>query len=121
LGLPDIKTSEGVVGPGDSSVEVLLPIGGSSLQLSCSGWSSVVRVDAEGGPPHRDFSNEGGCRVTVRRRPYRLFAVLAGAISDLNCEADDELRPLGQVLAPKRDDLEGLAACLEATAAGLGR
>ena len=38
--------------------------------------------------------------MAARRCPYRLFAVLAGAVSDLICEADDELRPLRQVLAP---------------------
>ena len=38
--------------------------------------------------------------MAARRCPYRLFAVLAGAVSNLICEADNELRPLRQVLAP---------------------
>ena len=38
--------------------------------------------------------------MAARRCPYRLFAALAGAVSNLICEVDDELRPLRQVLAP---------------------
>jgi hypothetical protein len=57
-------------------------------------------VDAVGGPPDLDFTDEAGGRVASRRCPDRLFAVLAGAVSDLFCEADDELRPLRQVLTP---------------------
>jgi hypothetical protein len=82
------------------SVEVLLPKGGHGLQLSCSGWSAVLGVDADGGPPDGDFPKEGDGRVAARRCPYRLFAVLAGAVSNLICEADNELRPLRQTLAP---------------------
>ena len=40
--------------------------------------------------------------MAVRRCPYRLFAVLAGGVSNLICEADNELRPLRQILAPNR-------------------
>ena len=36
----------------------------------------------------------------ARRCPNGLFAAMAGAVSDLICEADNELRPLRQVLAP---------------------
>jgi hypothetical protein len=56
--------------------------------------------DADGGTPDLDFTDEGGCRVAAWRCPYWLFAVLAGAVSDLICEANDELRPLRQVLTP---------------------
>jgi hypothetical protein len=59
-----------------------------------------LAVDADGGTPDLDFTDEGGCRVATRRCPYRLFAVLAGAVSNLICEADNELRPLRQVLTP---------------------
>jgi len=59
-----------------------------------------LRVDADGGPPDLDFTDEGAAWVAAARCPYRLFAVLAGAVSDLSCEADNELRPLRQVLAP---------------------
>ena len=51
-----------VAAPGETSVEVVLPEGGSSLQLSCSGWSWVVGVDAVGGPPHGDFTDDGEAR-----------------------------------------------------------
>jgi hypothetical protein len=68
--------------------------------LSCSGWSVVLGVDADGGAPDLDFTDEGGGRVAARRCPYGRFAVLAGAVSNLICEADDELRSLRQVLAP---------------------
>jgi hypothetical protein len=57
-------------------------------------------VDADGGTPDLDFTDEGVSRVAARRCPYRLFAVLAGAVSNLICEADNELRPLLQILAP---------------------
>jgi hypothetical protein len=57
-------------------------------------------VDADCGAPNGDFTEEGDARVAARRRPYRLFAVLAGAVSNLICEADNELRPLRQILAP---------------------
>jgi hypothetical protein len=59
-----------------------------------------LAVDAVGGAPDLDFTEEGGGRVAARRCPYRLFAILAGAVSNLICEADNELRPLRQVLAP---------------------
>ena len=85
---------------GNVSVEVLLPKGGHGLQLSCSGWSAVFGVDADGGTPDGDFTDEGDARVAARRCPYPLFAVLAGAVSNLICEADNELRPLSQVLTP---------------------
>ena len=38
--------------------------------------------------------------MAARRCPYRLFAVLAGAVSNLIGEADNELGPLRQILAP---------------------
>jgi hypothetical protein len=65
-------------------------------------------VDTDGGTPDGNFTKEGGSRVAVRRCPYRLFAVLAGGVSNLICEADNELRPLRQVLAPNGMILKGL-------------
>ena len=59
-----------------------------------------MRVDADGGTPDGDFTKEGDARVAARRCPYRLFALVAGAVSNLICEADNELRPLRQILAP---------------------
>ena len=85
---------------GNGSVEVLLPKGGRRLQLSCSGWSAVLGIDADGGSPDGDFTKEGGGRVAARWCPYGLFAAMAGAVSDVICEADYELRPLCQVLGP---------------------
>jgi len=92
--------AKAVAAQGNLPVEVLLPEGGHGLQLSCSGWSAVFGVDADGGTPDGDFSEEGEARVAARRCPYRLFTVLAGTVSDLICEADNELRPLRQVLTP---------------------
>lgn len=77
-----------------------MPQGGHGLQLSCSGWAVVLGVDADGGTPDFDFPKQGSGRMAARRCPDRLFAVLTGTFSDLFCEADDELRPLHQVLAP---------------------
>jgi hypothetical protein len=56
--------------------------------------------DADGGTPDGDLPKKGGSRVAARRCPYRLFAVLTGAVSNLICEADHELRPLRQILTP---------------------
>src|SRR4029453_14949170 len=61
-----------VIKTGDSSVEVLLPQSGGCLELDASGWSRVPLIDAVGGPPYRNFANEGGAWVTSRRGPGRL-------------------------------------------------
>jgi hypothetical protein len=52
--------------PGEAAVEVVLPEGGSCLQLSWPGWSWVVGVDAVAGSPHRDFTDDGEVRVAAR-------------------------------------------------------
>jgi hypothetical protein len=65
-------------------------------------------VDTDGGTPDGEFTKEGAGRVAARRCPYRLFAAMAGAVSNLICEADDELRPLCQVLAPNVMIMKGL-------------
>jgi hypothetical protein len=92
--------AEAAAAEGNVLVEVLLPKGGHVLQLSCSRWSAVFRVDADGGTPDLDFTDECDAQRAARRCPYWLFAALAGAVSDLICEADNELRPLREVLAP---------------------
>jgi hypothetical protein len=74
--------------PGNCSIEVLLPEGGCRLWLSCSGWSAVLGVDADGGSPDGDLTKEGGGRMAARWCPYRLFAAMAGAVLDLICEVD---------------------------------
>jgi hypothetical protein len=96
-----------VAAQGNVSVEVLLPKGGRHLELCGSCWSAVLGVDADGGAPDGDFPKEGSSRVAARRCPYRLFAVLAGAVSNLICEADNEPRPPCQVLAPNMMILTG--------------
>ena len=48
-------------------------------------------IDADGGTPDGDLTEEGGGRVAARRCPYRLFAAMAAAVSDLICEADNKL------------------------------
>jgi hypothetical protein len=72
-----------VAAAGETSVEVVLPEGRSCGQLCCSGWSWVAGVDAVGGPPHGDFTDDGEVRAAARRRPDRLGFVLAGVTSDL--------------------------------------
>jgi len=76
-------TDVGVTAVGEASVEVVLPEGRSCLQLSCSGGSWVVGVDAVGGPPHSDFTNDGCVPAAARRRPHWLGVVLAGGVLDL--------------------------------------
>ena len=85
---------------GDTSVEALLPEGGRSLQLPCSGGSSVLGVHADGGTPDGDFTKEGRVRAAARRCPHRLRVVVGGVASDLSGEANHQVGPRGQVLAP---------------------
>jgi hypothetical protein len=48
-------------------VESLFPEGGGGIKLAASsGWSRVLGIDAVGGPPHRDFADKCGARVTSR-------------------------------------------------------
>ena len=68
----DFNTGEAAAAPGETTVEVVLPQGGSSLQLSCSGWSWVAGVVAAGGSPHGDFTDDGDVVLVARRRPNRL-------------------------------------------------
>jgi hypothetical protein len=100
---------------------VLLPEGGRGLQLSCSCGSVVVPVDRVGGPPDLDFTDEGDAGLTAWRSPDRWRAVLVSVSSDVCGEVGDQLGALGKILAPKRDDLEVLPECWEATAAVPGR
>jgi hypothetical protein len=99
LAFPCICAKAAAAG-GNVLVEVLLPKGGRVLQLSCSGWSAVLGVDADGGTPDLDFTEEGDARLAAGQCPYRLFAALAGAVSHVICEAGNELRSLREVLTP---------------------
>jgi hypothetical protein len=56
---------------------------GGCLETDASGWSRVALIDPVGGPPYRNFANEGGAWVTSRRGSDRLGVVLAGVISNL--------------------------------------
>jgi len=65
-------------------VEVLFPEGRERFELaSSSGWSRVLGIDAVGGPPHGDFADERGARVSSRCSPDSRAVTLAGVILDL--------------------------------------
>ena len=82
-------------------VEALFPQGGGCLEVaSSSGWSRVLGIDAVGGPPHRNFANEGGARVASRRCPDWLGVTLADLILNLVGEVGDQLGSLCQVDPP---------------------
>jgi hypothetical protein len=62
------KTDVVVAAVGESSVEVV----SQRAEVVCRcrpGWSWVVGVDAVGGPPHRDFTNDGEVRATCPAAP----------------------------------------------------
>jgi hypothetical protein len=79
----ELRIPRQVIKTGDSSVEALLPQGRGCFELDASGWSWVPLIDAVGGPPYRNFANQGGAWVISRRGPARLGVVLAGVISKL--------------------------------------
>jgi hypothetical protein len=68
--------------------------------LCRSGGSAVVGVDAVGGPTDGDFTDECDVRVSARRRPNGLDAVVAGVVSNVLGEVGDQVGSLGQVLPP---------------------
>jgi hypothetical protein len=86
----DIQLAAVVAAVGNTSVEVLLPEGGSGLQLACSGGSSVPGIDPVGGPPYGDFTDNGGVPPTARRSPHRWRAVPVGGSSNLIGEVGDQ-------------------------------
>ena len=83
-------------------VEALFPQCRKRFELSSSGWSRVVGIDAVGGPPHRDFADESGAQVASRCSPNWLGATLAGVILNLAGEICDQLGSPCQVVAPDR-------------------
>jgi hypothetical protein len=84
-------------------VEALFPQGRERFELaSFSGWSRVFGIDAVGGPPHCDFADEGGARVTSRWRPDWLGVTLADMILDLVREVGDQLESPCKIVAPDR-------------------
>ena len=96
-----------VAAVGNPSVEVVLPEGGSRLQLCCSGGSVVLLVDPVGGPPDVDFTDDGDARPTARRSPHRLWAVLAGVTSNLIGAFGNQPGPPRQILTPNRMIMKG--------------
>jgi hypothetical protein len=89
-----------VGGTRDISVEALFPEGRDRFELGSSGWSLVLGIDAVGGPPHCDLTDEGGARVTTRWCPDCLGIPSAGVVLNLVCEVNDQLGSLCQVVAP---------------------
>jgi hypothetical protein len=88
---PDIRGGRVVASVSDPSLEMSLPFGRRDLPLVRSGSAAVLRVDAVRGSPDGDFTKKGCGRVAARWCPYRLFAAMAGAVSNLICEAGNEL------------------------------
>jgi hypothetical protein len=98
----EIHVGRVVAGVGDASIEMLLPFGRSGRQLFCSGGAGIVGIDAIGGPPHGDFTNESGAQRTVLLAPMGLSAVVVGVMSNVVGEVADQLRPPAQILPPVR-------------------
>jgi hypothetical protein len=57
-------------------------------------------VDAVGGPPHGDYTDDGEVRAAARRRPIRQRVVLTGLISNVIGKVDHQPGLLGQILTP---------------------
>ena len=74
---------------GDVPVEALFPKGRKHFELSSSGWSCILGIDAVGGPPYCNVADEGGARVASRCSPYWGAANLVGVILDLVGEVGD--------------------------------
>ena len=89
-----------VGGTGDMPVEALFPQGRKRFELSSSGWSWILGIDAVGGPPYCNVADEGGARVASRRCPDWLGFTLAGVILDQVGEVGDQLGSLCQVGGP---------------------
>jgi hypothetical protein len=83
-------------------VEALFPEGWERFELasSSSGWSSILGVDAVGGPPYRDVADEGSAQVTSGWCPGWGSVTLAGVIADLVGEVGDQFGSLGQIGPP---------------------
>jgi hypothetical protein len=95
-----------VGGTCDVPVEALFPESRKRFEMGSSGWSRVLGIDAVGGAPHCDFADQGGAGVTSRWCPDRRPVTLAGVISNLVGEVDDQLGSLCQIVAPDRVGME---------------
>ena len=106
--LAGIQTGRVGIGLGDALVEALSPFDRSGLELSGSGGSMVVSIYPVGGPPHGDFTDEGGAQRSTFRCPYGSSAVAKGVVADVMGEGGDQLGSLGEVVAPVGMSLDGL-------------
>lgn len=97
---PEIHVGRVAAGVGDASIKMLLPFCRSGRQLFRSGGAAVLGVDAIGGPPHGDFTNQSGAQRTALRHPMGLSAVVVGVMSNVVGEVGDQLGPPGQVVPP---------------------
>jgi hypothetical protein len=79
-----------VGGTRDISVEALFPAGRERFELVYSGWSWILGMDAVGGLPHCDSTDEGGTQLASRHSPDWLGVSLAGVVLDLIGEVGDE-------------------------------
>ena len=68
--------------------------------MGSSGWSRVLGIDAVGGPPHCDFAEKCGARVSSWCSPDWLGVTSAGVVLNLGGEVGDQLGSLCQVGAP---------------------
>jgi hypothetical protein len=96
---PEIQVGRIVASVDDAAIEMLLPFGRSGRQLFWSGGAAVMGVDAIGGPPHGDVTNESGAQRTALRHPMGLSAVVVG-MSNVVGKVGDHMGPPGQVLSP---------------------
>jgi hypothetical protein len=81
-------------------VEALFPQRRQRFEWGSSGWSRVLGIDAVGGPPHCDFTNEAAARVASQWCPDWLAVTLADMNLDRVGEVDDQLGSLCQVGPP---------------------
>ena len=112
--MPPVQTDRVIDGMGEGAVEALLAFRDSGLELFWSSWSAVLGVDAVGGPPHGDISDEADVQVRARRRPHELGTVMAGSLtSNLIGKTGDQLGPLRQVVTPDGMVADRLGDCGE--------
>ena len=81
-------------------VKALFPEGRKRFELGSSGWSWVLGIDAAGGPPHCNFADEGGTRVTSRWCPRWRAVTVAGVVLDMVRQVGDQLESLCQIGPP---------------------
>ena len=73
---------------------------------SFPGWSRILGIDAVGGSPYCDLTDQCSARVTSWCSPDRLPVALAGVVLDLVGKVGDKLRSLCQVASSRGIGLE---------------